>query len=104
MVVAEALTDENLKREQVSACEEGVAGAGRGNMPGVGEEDTPGFVLSNTAHRQGLKAIQAAPASMAPRALSSRPSSSRVSHRVARGLEAVSLDLQPSLKDATRSG
>ena len=104
MVVAESLTDDNLKHEQVSAGEEGVAGIGRGNMPGVGEEVTLGFALSSTARRQGLKAIRAAPASMAPRALPSRPSSSRVSHRVARGLEAVSLNLQPSLEDATRSG
>lgn len=51
MAVAEALTDG--KREQVGADGEGT-GAGRGRMPGAGEEDAPSFVLSSAAHRQGL--------------------------------------------------
>ena len=51
MAVTEALTDG--KHEQVGADGEGT-GAGRGRMPGAGEEDAPSFVLSSAAHRQGL--------------------------------------------------
>ena len=85
MAVAEALTN---KHEQVDADKEGTLGASVGDTPGVGEEDAPGFVLSSAARRQGLKPIRAAPTtgSTAPRALSSRPSSSRM----AMGSEAVS--------------
>ena len=92
MAITEALT--NDKCEQGSADKEGISGAGGGKILdlGVGDEDTPGFILSSAARRQGLKPIRAAPTSTAPRALPRRPSSSWV----ARGSEGVSLNLHHS--------
>ena len=86
MSIAEALTDN--KHEQVGADKEGTLGASVGDMLGVGEKDTLGFVLSNAARRQGLKSIRAAPTtgSTVPSALSGHPFFSRM----AMGLEVVS--------------